>query len=106
MPSYGFKKDDPLDTRLKVQFSASHTALIRQAADMVGMTVSAYIRAIVLAHLEETPQEQVPTPSTARQHAAMLELAEEYGKLKLTEFLRNVGYTDVGVNFVEGNPLP
>ena len=76
MPSYGFKKDDPLDTRLKVQFSASHTALIRQAADMVGMTVSAYIRAIVLAHLEETPQEQVPTPSTARQHAAMLELAE------------------------------
>ncbi|MCB0109481.1 MAG: DUF4230 domain-containing protein, partial [Caldilineaceae bacterium] len=40
------------------------------------------------------------------ENSAMLELAEEYGKLKLTEFLRNVGYTDVEVNFVEGNPLP
>jgi len=74
MPSHGFKKDDPLDERLKVQFSAAHTALIRQAADMVGMTVSAYIRGIVLAHLEEIPD--APKPSKARHHAAMLELAQ------------------------------
>lgn len=42
----------------------------------------------------------------AAENGAMQTLAEEYAKLKLTEFLRNVGYTDVAVTFVEGGVLP
>lgn len=40
------------------------------------------------------------------ENSAMLALAEEYGRLKLAEFLRNVGYTDVEVTFVEGSVQP
>jgi hypothetical protein len=35
-------------------------------------------------------------------NSSMTALAEEFGRLKLTEFLRKVGYTNVEVTFVEG----
>jgi hypothetical protein len=37
---------------------------------------------------------------------SMMKLAEEYGRLQLTEFLRKLGYTTVEVTFVEGMMLP
>jgi hypothetical protein len=37
---------------------------------------------------------------------SMTELAEEFARLKLTEFLEKVGYTTVDVTFVEGEVVP
>lgn len=36
------------------------------------------------------------------ENSSMTQLAEEFGRLKLTDFLRKVGYTNVEVTFVEG----
>ncbi|MEZ4617062.1 MAG: DUF4230 domain-containing protein [Caldilineaceae bacterium] len=37
---------------------------------------------------------------------SMMKLAEEYGRLQLTEFLRKLGYSTVDITFVEGEFRP
>ncbi len=48
----------------------------------------------------ETARQQLRAEVAA--NSSMAELAEEFGRLKLTDFLRKVGYANVEVTFVEG----
>jgi len=51
----------------------------------------------------EAARQQLRAEVAANQ--SMTELAEEFGRLKLTDFLHKIGYTNVDITFVEGEAL-
>ncbi|MFD0986154.1 plasmid mobilization relaxosome protein MobC [Methyloligella solikamskensis] len=64
-----------MSNRIKVQFTDAQAEALARQADATGQTVAGYIRGTVLATLEETA-EKGGRARSARQHAAMLQLAE------------------------------
>ncbi|ODA66042.1 Bacterial mobilization protein (MobC) [Methyloligella halotolerans] len=75
MPASGHTKTDPLSNRIKVQFTDAQVDALARQANATGQTVAGYIRATVLTTLEDRSA-KTNRPSTARHHAAMLQLAE------------------------------
>lgn len=73
MPVNGFVKREPLDRRVKVQFTAVQEMQLMAKAEAVAMTVSGYMRALALADID--PSECLK-PAQSRSQAAMLQVAE------------------------------
>lgn len=72
MPARGFQKPEPRTTRVKVGLTAREAEQLATKARAAGMTVSAYLAAMVSHHLGDSPR--LPTP--ARNHGTMVLLAE------------------------------
>lgn len=75
MPSRGFLKPDPLERRVKVQFTATQEQALHVKADGLGMTIAAYVRQLVLADLEPGTV-KAPSDQKSRQRSTMLLAAE------------------------------
>jgi hypothetical protein len=72
MPVKGFHKPEPMDHRVKVQFTATQSVLIDERAAACGLTTAAYLRELALNDVGILAK----PPKPKRTRDATLQLAE------------------------------
>ncbi len=83
MPAKGFQKREPLDRRVKVQFTNAQFAQVDQRAAACGLTNAGYLRALALndAGVAEKPVKADRNRSQTLQLAEVHQLAMQVKKL-------------------------